>query len=82
MKINRDNCELYRTVYFKNKRKLQIAKDYVEIYKNKRLTARTSKSKMAYYRKQKKWENKVIKLKRYVSYDIKAIEQCKRAGYL
>ena len=68
--------------YLKDKRNLEIAMDYVKIYRNKKLSARTSKSKMAYYRKQKKWENKVIKLKRYVGYDIKAIEQFKRAGYL
>jgi hypothetical protein len=82
MKINAKNCEIHRTFYLKNKRKLEIAKDYVEIYRNKRLSARTSKSRMAYYRKQKKWENRIIKIKRYVGYDIKAIEQCKRAGYL
>ena len=81
MKINAKNCEIHKTFYLKNKRKLEIAKDYVEIYKNKRMSARTSKSKMAYYRKQKKWENKVIKLKRAVEYDIKSIKYCERLGY-
>ena len=82
MKVNAKNCEMLRVVSPKNKRRLEIAEDYVKIYRNKRLSARTSKGKTAYYRKQKKWENRVIKLRRYVGYDRKAIDQCKRAGYL
>ena len=82
MKINAKNCEIHKTFYLKNKRKLEIAQDYVKIYRNKKLSASTSKSKMAYYRKQKRWENRVIKLKRALAYDTKRIEYCKRAGYL
>ena len=81
MKVNVSNCNLHRMYYLKDKRNLEIAMDYVKIYRNKKLSARTSKSKMAYYRKQKKWENKVIKLKRAVEYDLKSIEYCKRLGY-
>jgi hypothetical protein len=55
MKINDRNCELIYAVYLKRKRKLEIAQDYVSIYRNKRLSARTSKSKEDYYRKEKKW---------------------------
>jgi hypothetical protein len=81
MKINAKNCEIVKRVKAKNQRNLEIAEDYVKIYRNKRLSAKTSKSKMAYYRKQKKWENKIIKLKRYLRYDSRALEQCKRYGY-
>ena len=81
MKINDRNCEIVKRVKAKNQRNLEIAEDYVKIYRNKRLSAKTSKSKMAYYRKQKKWENKIIKLKRYLRYDSRALEQCKRYGY-
>ena len=81
MKVNVSNCNLHRMYYLKDKRNLEIAMDYVKIYRNKKLSASTSKSKMAYYRKQKKWENKVIKLKRAVEYDIKSIKYCERLGY-
>ena len=82
MKIDAKTCQIDRKFYFRDKRKLEIAQDYVKIYRNKKLSASTSKSKMAYYRKQKRWENRVIKLKRALAYDTKRIEYCKRAGYL
>jgi hypothetical protein len=82
MRIDAKNCQIDRKFYFRDKRKLEIAQDYVKIYRNKKLSARTSKSKQAYYRKQKKWENRVIKLKRALAYDLKMVEYCKRAGYL
>ena len=82
MKVNNENCELIYAVYLKHKRKLEIAQDYVSIYRNKRLSARTSKSKAEYYRKEKKWANRVIKLKRIVNYDIHDLNLCKRRGYL
>ena len=82
MKVNNENCELIYAVYLKRKRKLEIAQDYVSIYRNKRLSARTSKSKAEYYRKEKKWANRVIKLKRMVSYGDHDVQLCKRRGYL
>ena len=82
MKVNNENCELIYAVYLKHKRKLEIAQDYVKIYRNKKLSASTSKSKAEYYRKEKKWANRVIKLKRIVNYNIHDLNLCKRRGYL
>ena len=82
MKINRKICGFYAKDNASYKRKLEIAKDYVEIYRNKRFSARTSKSKEDYYRKEKKWANRVIKLKRIVGYGDHDVQLCKRRGYL
>ena len=82
MKINRKICEFYADDIASYKRKLEIADDYVKIYRNKRLSARTAKSKQAYYRRQKKWENKIIKLKRIVAQENKIITACKRYNFL
>ena len=82
MKINRKICGFYAKDIASYKRKLAIADDYVKIYRNKRLSARTAKSRMAYYRKQKKWENRIIKLKRIIAREDKIITACKRYDFL
>ena len=82
MKINKQICELYVKDNVTHRRKLEIAQDYVKIYRNKKLSARTSKSKEAYYRKQKRWENKVIKIKRIMAHENRVITACKRYDFL
>lgn len=82
MKITEANCRGEYQIYLRNKRKYEVAQEYIKIYRNKRLGATSRRRKAIYYKKQKQWENKVIRLKRYLKFDVKAVQMCKRAGYL
>ena len=81
MKSTKVRCQDYYRTYLIVKSKMEIAEDYVKIYKNKRLTAKTNKKKDVFYRKQKIWENRYIRLRRQYKHLKDLVENCKKDGY-